>query len=74
MELGVPESVSAQKLCLEAGWAVPLLEEMRAVDKVLTRQIQLESEHAEDPLARLREIKMELIHSERALEELDQRP
>jgi hypothetical protein len=74
MELSEPAAPHAQELQLGRGWAQPLLEEMRGLDRLL---IELEDgsrtplcEEADDPLARLREARAELERLDSAVVEL----
>lgn len=74
-DLAKATSVEAQDAELSRGWAQPLLDEMRQLDRSLERHrasVRTHGLEADDPLARLREARLELQRSEAAIEELDQ--
>jgi hypothetical protein len=76
LELGKPASVQAQELELASGWAKPLLQEMRDMDRALEhhRQAAAATEllGGSDPIAGLREARLELQRTESAMIELEQ--
>lgn len=75
LDLAVVSNVRSQELEFEAGWALPLLREMRQMDDALTRLAQYAS-HATlplDPLANLRDARAELTGVVSAIDELEQR-
>lgn len=75
LELGLPQTVAAQELELDAGWARALLQEMRDLDRALDnhRQIAANGASHNDPRARLLEARIELQQIDSAIDELDQR-
>lgn len=76
LELAKPASVRTQELDLSAGWAMPLLSEMRQMDAALgqhLRTVMNSQVAAEDPLARLREARQELMGVDDARRELEQK-
>jgi len=76
LELGQPQTPEAQDLELAAGWAQPLLQEMRDMDQALDRHLQsaiaAQAINTADPRANLREARMELLGNQTAIEELEQ--
>jgi len=75
LELAEPENVRAQELSLSAGWAQPLLNEMSVMDGSLERYAQIGAMNRitpNDPLANLREARLELQGIEAAASELEQ--
>lgn len=76
LELGQPQTAEAQDLELAAGWAQPLLQEMRDMDQALDRHLQTaiaaQAINSADPRANLRDARMELLGNQSALEELEQ--
>lgn len=76
LELGEPPTVRGQELEMGAGWAEPLLAEMRETDRMLERHVPaelIEPRETLDPLAALREARIELQRVDTAVEELEQR-
>jgi hypothetical protein len=77
LELAVPSAIRAQELELSAGWAEPLLQEMRDMDVALDQHSQtLNTVHVAgsgNPIAGLREARLELERIEAAVVELQQR-
>jgi len=75
MELGTQPTVRAQELELQRGWAYPMLQEMRSLDKALDehqRNSLANPLQADDPLAQLRSARMELQGIDTAIDELRQ--
>jgi len=74
LDLAMPVTVGAQELELGAGWAQPLLQEMKEIDKALDRYAIADSQGllSGDPLAGLREARLELQGIETAVGELEQ--
>ena len=76
LELGQPQTIEAQELELSAGWAYPILQEMRDMDQALDRHLQTaiaaQAINSADPRANLREARMELLGNQTAIEELEQ--
>ncbi len=74
MGLVEPETVSAQELELEKGWAAPLLKEMKDLSAALDEHASVrEVDVVDDPLANLRAAKLELEARSSAVQELEQR-
>jgi hypothetical protein len=77
LELAIPPTARAQELELSAGWAEPLLKEMRAMDEALDRHRQaglaLRPDGSPDPIAGLRHARQELQGLESAYDELEER-
>lgn len=73
LSLTVPERPPQQKQALDAGWAVPILEEMRQLDAALDAQAKHPSSMATatDALEGLRDARIGVQNVGRALEELD---
>ncbi len=74
MDLSTPVGARAQEMELARGWAPPLLQEMRDADKALDQHVQagLPTQTTNDPLAALREARMELQMTDAASQELEQ--
>ena len=74
MDLSVPVGVPAQDIELAKGWAQPLLQEMRETDRVITAHAQsaLAPRTQGDPLAALREARIELQITDAASNDLTQ--
>jgi hypothetical protein len=76
LELGQPQTPEAQDLELAAGWAQPLLQEMRDMDYALDRHLQTaiaaQAINSADPRANLRDARIELLGNQTAIEELEQ--
>lgn len=77
LDLAMPQTVRSQELELGAGWARPLLQEMKDLDRALDQYKQgslaPRSDGSVDPLAALREARLELQSIETAVSELEQR-
>jgi hypothetical protein len=75
LELGQPLTREAQDLELNAGWAMPILQEMRDTDQALDRHLQTanaaQAINSADPRANLRDARMELLGHQTAIEELE---
>lgn len=69
LELAVPATPQQQELLFAAGWALPLLQEMRDMDLALSQP--LEASLPNDPLANLRAARMEILGIETAIDELE---
>ncbi len=73
LELATPQTVRAQELELSRGWAVPLLQEMRALDRALDEHARAMLHDASNaPLVGLREARLDLQGLGTALDELEQ--
>lgn len=75
LDLAASPNVRNQELEFEAGWALPLLREMRQMDEALTRLAQYAA-HASlpvDPLANLKDARAELAGVVAAIDEVEQR-
>lgn len=76
MELAEPQGVRAQELELSKGWARQLLQEMRGMDRALDAHAQSLAASsvagAIDPMAGLREARLELQRIDTAVDELEQ--
>lgn len=76
LELGQPKTPEAQNLELSAGWAYPLLQEMRDMDQALDVHLQTaiaaQAINSADPRSNLREARMDLLGNQTAIEELEQ--
>jgi hypothetical protein len=77
LSLAEPESVQAQEVELDRGWAQPLLQEMEATAELLERQTRdLKASALVDgelaPLAGLRDARTEMLQLQSAAEELEQ--
>jgi len=75
LELAAPQTAQAQEAELSRGWAPALLKEMQDLDKALDVQAksQIHSQTGNDPLAALREARLELKMIESANDELEQK-
>jgi hypothetical protein len=73
LQLGEPATVREQDLALAAGWAQPLLQEMREVDVVLQQPLRSnDAITSTDPLANLRIARLEIQGIETAFDELEE--
>jgi hypothetical protein len=75
LELSEPTSAAAQRQALALGWGEQIVEEMRELDQALESHNRnaLVKSAAEEPLAGLREARMELQKIDAAVEELEER-
>jgi hypothetical protein len=77
MDLAALPSVREQELELQRGWAWPLLLEMRDMDRTLDETLKNTLANplsrADDPLAQLRQARLELQSIDTAIDELEQR-
>ncbi len=74
LELSEPASAAAQRQAMSHGWAEPLVAEMRELDRALDSHARnaLVKKSAEEPLAGLRDARLELQKIDAAVEELEQ--
>lgn len=76
LQLGEAETLRAQEVELQAGWAMPILQEMRELDGALDHHLKSRvAERAaltDDTAGRLREARLDLERMDAAIEELDQ--
>jgi len=74
LELATGPNVRNQELEFDAGWALPLLREMRSMDQALTRltQYSVDGRLPIDPLANLRDARSELTGLVSAFDELEE--
>ena len=77
LELARPTTVLAQDHELSTGWAQPMLQEMREMDRALDQHMQAalaaQAIDSADPLANLRDARQELQGNRTAMDELENR-
>ena len=76
LELVEQPTLRNQEFELQKGWAQPLLQEMRDLDKALDENLRsslANPSRVDDPLAQLRQARLELQSIDTAIDELEQR-